>query len=196
MVSKKVILPDFSFMRSRFDFNHQQVETSEFIKIKKILIFDLFWPENQSKTVEKNRFFLKIPNFLRGIRWWYSFFAKIKWDAIFLGMKLKNQDHGPSTKNFVLTSNCFPVSEKNCFFFKKYVIFFVDFDGGVSFLRKPLKNPYFCRKCQKIMIFWTSIFWIFGQIWAFSLIFTKNWTHHRNLRKKWRGFKKKSIFFR
>ena len=153
-----------------------------------------------SKSVKNGRndllFFFKMPHFLRRIWWWYSFFPKIKLNAIFWGIKLKNYGNFRSTTNFVLTLKRVPVSEKNSFFFKKYLIFSVEFDGGVSFLWKPKENPYFCQKCRKIMIFRTSIFGIFGQNRAFSLIFTKNWPHHQNLRKKLGIFKKKSYFFR
>ena len=82
------------------------------------------------------------------------------------------------------------------FFFLKWPIFCVDFDGGSHFLRKSRKIPYFWQKCQKIMIFWKSIFWIFGQIRAFCLIFVKNGYHHQILRKKWAILKKKSRSFR
>ena len=44
MVSKKNLYSDFQFWRPRIDFNHRQVETSKFVKIKKIMIFDLLWP--------------------------------------------------------------------------------------------------------------------------------------------------------
>ena len=75
-----------------------------------------------SKSVKNGRndllFFFKMAHFLRRIRWWYSFFEKIKLNAIFWGLKLKNHGHGPSTTNFVLTLNRVSVSEKNSFFFK------------------------------------------------------------------------------
>ena len=74
-----------------------------------------------SKSVKNGRndllFFFKMAHFLRRIRWWYSFFEKIKLNAIFWGLKLKNHGHGPSTTNFVLTLNRVSVSEKNSFFF-------------------------------------------------------------------------------
>ena len=53
------------------------------------------WPKIGRK---KNLFFLKWRNFLRRIRWSYSFFAKINRDSIFWGMKLKNYGNFRSTK--------------------------------------------------------------------------------------------------
>ena len=44
MVSNNNLATDFWFGRSRIDFYHGQVEKPRFIKIKKIMIFDLFWP--------------------------------------------------------------------------------------------------------------------------------------------------------
>ena len=133
---------------------------------------------------KKNLFFLKWRNFLRRIRWSYQFFTKIKLNAIFWGLKLKNYGNFRSTNILFWPKNGQKSVEMKIFFFLKWRNFLRRFWWSIWFFAKIKWKPIFWPKMSKIMIFRTSIFGIFDGIMAFSLIFAKIHLDHQILRKK------------
>ena len=119
-------------------------------------LFDLKISQNGSK---KMLFSSNPLHFLRRIWWSYWFFLKIKLNAIFWGLKLKNYGNFRSTKIFVFIWNRSFLSEKKVFF-KKYLIFCVKSYGLVRFLRKSSINPYFDQKPRKL---------VFAKTWFFDI---------------------------
>ena len=134
-----------------------------------MLIFECFWTFwtlNRLFFIENRRFFLNQPHFFRRIRWWHSFFSKIKWDAIFWGMKLKNHENFRSTKNFVSTENLSKTVENRRFFFKLAPFFAQNSMVLLVFFKNQAECPNLAKKpknrCSKNHDFSTFL----AKIWV------------------------------